>query len=378
MMSKCGCGSTSVAVKAPDFSKVTITGVSNNSHDDFTDYKTGFETGKIRTATVSVPVVSTKLGWRDYAGAVRMRWGMGRLDYRIRPGLYAVGTPDENSPVIVSSNYKLTFDTLRKELSSLNLWIVILDTMGVNVWCAAGKGTFGTDEVIRRVNESGISGIVKHRTLILPQLGAPGVEAYTVTKMTSFRVIYGSVYARDLPKYIASGMVKDEKMSEVFFTTRERLAVVPMEIVGVLKYLPVLFLLGAIPAFAESLRLYDSLYEGLIVLCGVSAGAIVVPSALPLFSGIRPFSAKGYIAGALVAAAAAVLFHAGIAKGISWVLILGPIAAYLAINFTGATTFTCESGVRKEIKFAMPLLKASFGVGIVIRIIIAAAEHIGA
>lgn len=376
MMSNCGCGKSVASPVKPELLSAGIRGFSVNSHDDFTDYKRGFETGMIETSVGPVTRISTKLTLKDYLGSVNVRWGLGRMDYRVRPGLYAVGNPDADSPVIVSANYKLTFDSLRRELSSLNLWLVILDTQGVNVWCAAGKGTFGTDEIIRRVNESGISKIVRHSTLILPQLGAPGVAAHIVTKMTAFRVVYGPVYARDLPAFIASGLEKTKKMTEVFFTAKERLAVVPMEIVAVMKYLPVIFLIGAVPAFIETTRVYDSIYEGLFVLSAVFAGAVVVPSALPLFGFVRPFSAKGFIAGALAAVAAALLIGSGVLKGTSWILMAGPISAYLALNFTGATTFTCESGVRKEIRIAMPLLKISFFAGIGLRILAVIVERL--
>ena len=71
------------------------------------------------------------------------------MAYTVEPGLYSVGNPGNDSPVLVSANYKLTFDVLRRNLAGLNCWLLILDTKGINVWCAAGKGTFGTDELTK-------------------------------------------------------------------------------------------------------------------------------------------------------------------------------------------------------------------------------------
>ena len=85
------------------------------------------------------------------------------MSYKISPGLYAVGNPDHTSPVLVSANYKLTFDKMRKELSELDCWLLILDTKGINVWCAAGKGTFGTNELVRRISKTRLSKIVSHK-----------------------------------------------------------------------------------------------------------------------------------------------------------------------------------------------------------------------
>ena len=94
------------------------------------------------------------------------------MNYRVEPGLYAVGQPDPQSPVLVSANYKLSFDRLRCRLAGLSVWILVIDTNGINVWCAAGKGTFGADEIVRCVESSRLSEVVAHRTLIVPQLGA--------------------------------------------------------------------------------------------------------------------------------------------------------------------------------------------------------------
>ncbi|HEY1405365.1 MAG TPA: mercury methylation corrinoid protein HgcA, partial [Spirochaetota bacterium] len=352
-MSECGCGKQPV-IKMPaiDLKKVSITGfqADRNSHI----FKEKYVSGRLTTPVGDVPIIHTKLTMKDYLGGVGVRWGRGRMDYQVAPGLYAVGSPNEDSPVLVSANYKLTFDSLRKELGSQNVWILILDTKGVNVWCAAGKGTFGTKELIGRIESSKVAQVVRHRTLVLPQLGAPGIESHIVSKHTSFRIVYGPVLARDLPQFIENGMKKDERMSTVTFTLRERLAVVPMEIVGVAKFLPLFFLLGAVPALIETSAVRPSIYEGLLFIGAVITGTVFVPAALPLFAPVRAFSGKGYVAGALVAIIAAFCLGAGIPKGISWALIAAPISGYLALQFTGASTYTSESGVRREIRLAMP------------------------
>lgn len=112
--------------------------------------------------------VSTTLTFKDRLGGWKVRWGIGRMTYKVNPGLYAVGQPDATSPVLVSANYKLTFDALRKELVGLDCWLLILDTKAVNVWCAAGKGTFGTSELVERIQKTGLGTVVTHRKLILP------------------------------------------------------------------------------------------------------------------------------------------------------------------------------------------------------------------
>ena len=150
--------------------------------------------------------VSTELTWTDRLGSWKARWGFGRMKYMVEPGIYAVGNPDSDSSVFVSANYKMSFDCLRSQLSGQNGWILVLDTKGINVWCAAGKGTFGTDELVDRIKTVKLAEIVDHRTLVVPQLGATGVSAHEVKQQSGFRVVYGPVRAEDLPAFLDAGM----------------------------------------------------------------------------------------------------------------------------------------------------------------------------
>ena len=99
------------------------------------------------------------------------RWGVNRMGHVVQPGLYKLGLAIPESPVFASANYTLSFDALRSALAGIDAYILVLDTRGINIWCAAGKGTFGTDELVRRIDATGLSGIVSHRRIILPQLG---------------------------------------------------------------------------------------------------------------------------------------------------------------------------------------------------------------
>lgn len=108
----------------------------------------------IDTPIGKIPIVPTFLNFNDKLDAWKVRWTIGRMNYTVEPGIYAVGNPTADSPVLVSANYKLSFDLLRKELQDLDAWILVLDTNGINVWCAAGKGTFGTDELIAKIAET--------------------------------------------------------------------------------------------------------------------------------------------------------------------------------------------------------------------------------
>ncbi|MBN2126443.1 MAG: acetyl-CoA synthase subunit gamma [Deltaproteobacteria bacterium] len=320
----------------------------------------------METPVGPVPRVGTRLTRADRLGAVKVRWDLGRMHYRVDPGLYAVGDPVESSPVLVTANYKLSFDRLRRVLPGRNAWILVLDTRGINVWCAAGKGTFGTRELVERIASSGLDRVVSHREVILPQLAAPGVAAHQVRRLSGFRVVYGPIRAEDLPSFLDAGLKASPGMRRKGFPLGERAVLIPVELVAAMKWtlaaLPLVFVLGGLGGGEGFLAnaLDHGIFAVIALLGAVLAGAVVTPLLLPWLPG-RAFSLKGMVMG-LVYAGALFLLRAGdLGKGAAlvetaaWGLIAVAVAAYLAMNFTGASTYTSLSGVSKEMRWAVPL-----------------------
>ncbi len=315
----------------------------------------------LETPAGTVPQVATRLAVRDSFGRWQMRWGLGRRRYRIPPGLYAVGTPHDGSPVLVTANYKLSFDALRCRLAGLHLWILVLETEGINVWCAAGKGTFGTTEVVRQVRGTALERVVSHRVLVLPQLGAPGVAAHLVERQTGFRVIYGPVRAADVAVFLAAGMKATPAMRRVTFTLGERLVLTPVELTGMARQIGWsclgLLAIGALgPQFFHPAAAL--LRGGLAIavgLTGVVAGAVLTPILLPWLPG-RAFAVKGAELGAMLAVVGLLLARGtlGFWNGAALLLALPAVASWCAMNFTGSTTYTSPSGVEKEMRRAIP------------------------
>jgi len=300
-----------------------------------------------------IPSVDSRLRLGDRLGRWRMRWSIGRGRYRVEPGLYRIGRPGPASPVLVTANYKLTFDTLRSELDGVDAWILVLETRGVNVWCAAGKGTFGTDELVNRVAATRLTEVVSHRKLVVPQLGATGVAAHEVKRRCGFRVVYGPIRAADLKAFLGRRMRASEEMRRVTFTLGERAELVGAELAGALKWgLPVL-LLGLLLTGSE--WTLGSLGAVLPVLAGLLAGSVLVPILLPWIPG-RAFSLKGALVGAVAVGAAIALTPADTSSlATVQLLLLGTAAAsFFAMQFTGATTFTSPSGVEWEMRRALP------------------------
>jgi hypothetical protein len=332
---------------------------------DREEYRPTWITGTLMTAEGAIPVMSADLTGTDYWEHVKCRTGAFRNNYTVAPGLYAVGAPDRNSDVLVSANYKLSFDALRKASKDLNAWVLVLDTKGINVWCAAGKGTFGTDELIRRISLTKLGGIVDHRKIIVPQLGAPGISAHEVKKAAGFKVCYGPVRAQDIGAYIAAGYRATREMRTVTFSFIDRLILTPMEINPAMKkYYPLyaLFTLAIFGLEPGGIVFRDALAGGLpfllLGLISVLAGALVTPMLLPSIP-FRSFAVKGWIAGMLsvfLSTKFIAMFGQLNTELRFFTYLFFPLASsYIALQFTGSTTFTGISGVKKELKISIPL-----------------------
>lgn len=332
--------------------------------------------GQVETAVGPVYRITTTLKYKDLLGSFKARWGVGRMSYTVPPGLYAVGNPDQSSPVLVSANYKLSFDSLRRKLSGFNLWVLVIDTKGINVWCAAGKGTFGTEEVIRIVNATRLPELVTNKTLVLPQLSAPGVTAFEVRRRCGFRVIFGPVRAADIPAFLKAGNRAEPVMRRTHFGLLDRLVLTPVELTALVKPLAYftlfLFLLNLVSmllvgdSFQPVFLISQTFFDLVPFLIALLVGAILVPVLIPYIPG-RALSWKGLVLGLIWAGIYRGLLgsEAGLPETISYFLIIPAVTAFLSINFTGSTTYTSLSGVVKEMKVALPLIITAAGLGLI-------------
>jgi len=327
-----------------------------------------------KPVALNAPTVSTKLDFSDRMGAVRMRMGFGRDHYSVKPGLYRIGTPDSNSDVLVSANYKLSFDMLRKCLEGLNLWIMVVDTNGVNVWCAAGKGSFGTERVVKSIKDHSLEHIVNHRRIILPQLCAPGVAAYLVKEQTGFRAIFGPALAKDIKAFLAAGYKATPEMRKMTFPMKERAKLIPNDFMYYnYKLLAILTGLFFIAGLDKSGFLFDKMlstgiFPVLNVIAAYVAGIVFGPLFLTWIP-FRAFALKGMFWGALSTIVLNLIFSVSPFESIALGLMNVSIASFMCMNFTGSSTFTSLSGVQKEMKWAVPLQIGLIATGIILFIV---------
>ena len=291
------------------------------------------------------------------------RCGIRRSHHRVQPGLYALGSPDKDSSVFVTANYTLSFDALRTALYERDAYILVLDTKGVNVWCAAGEGTFGTEELISKIESTGIEKVINHHRLILPQLGATGVSAHQVRQRSGFEVEYGPVRAQDLPQYLKDHRATPE-MRKVRFNLIDRLTLVPVELVN--SFIPLVIIAGL-------LFFLGGWFNVLWIVSAWLASTVVFFILLPWIPS-REFSTKGLILGALVALPFVVYQFTqtdestlqGLMRVAPMGLIITALVSFFTLNQTGTTPITSWTGVKREISKYIPILAVMAGVGVLL------------
>jgi len=167
------------------------------------------------------------------------------LPRRAPTGLVRVGDPGPQSPVLLTGNYTLTVRRLRRALENVDAWLLVADSKGVNVWCAAGGGHLTHHDVISVLRTSGIDNLVSRRELILPQLAATGVERRPIEEATGWTTEWGPARLEDLPAVLERGGGVRGRERRMRFPLWERLEmavmwVLPMILIGA----PIFGLLG--------------------------------------------------------------------------------------------------------------------------------------
>ncbi|NOY55861.1 MAG: 4Fe-4S dicluster domain-containing protein [Actinobacteria bacterium] len=172
------------------------------------------------------------------------------LPHRSKTGLFPIGDPDRSSPVIVTGNYTLTVRRVSKALQGEDVWLLVTDSRGINVWCAAGGGHLTHHDVIAAVRTSQVADRVDHQELILPQLSATGVERNRVEEATGWHATWGPVHATDLPAFLRRGRHAVREERAVRFPMSDRLQ---MAVMWTAPMVPILWLIlwaisGPLPA----------------------------------------------------------------------------------------------------------------------------------
>jgi NAD-dependent dihydropyrimidine dehydrogenase PreA subunit len=167
----------------------------------------------VRVSGPEADVSMVKSIW-DYIG----RW----FPNPVEPGLRRLGNPDHEAPVLVTSNFHLTVRRVEKALSSIDAWLLVVPTNGINVWCASAGGEMTIHNLLTVIKTSRIQDQVSHRRLILPQLSASGIDRKLFEDTSGWSAVFGPVYARDIPAFLELGHKKTEELCRVSYPTAFR------------------------------------------------------------------------------------------------------------------------------------------------------------
>lgn len=140
-----------------------------------------------------------------------------------KTGIIRIGNPDRNSPILLTGNFHLTVTRVKRALNGLDAYLLVANSRGINVWCAATGGHFTNHDVISILKVSGIENLVDHRQVILPQLAGTGVEATVIKMKTGWHMTWGPVYARDIPQFLKNDLKKDAAMRKTRFDFTQRI-----------------------------------------------------------------------------------------------------------------------------------------------------------
>jgi NAD-dependent dihydropyrimidine dehydrogenase PreA subunit len=221
--------------------------------------------------------MSTKASIKLFLGYF-LRW----TGFSVEPTLIEIGNPTSESPVLLTCNFNLTVKRVLKAIKNLDCYLLVAPSRGINVWCGACGDDFNTDSVLSIIKTSGINNIISHRTLILPQLSAPGVDPLVIKKKTGWDVKFGPVYAKDIPSFIEQKFSKSEEQRIVKFPISRRAEMATLYFFILILLFSAIYWISAIFLPILNLLLYlDTFLIFVIIIYGT---LILLPS-IPITSG---------------------------------------------------------------------------------------------
>lgn len=126
-----------------------------------------------------------------------------QVPMQVKQDIYKVGEPDESSPIIVTTNFALTYFLVKGEIenSKVPAWLAIMDCDGLSVLTAWAAGKFSASKIAQFIKESGIEERLNHRELIIPGYVAM-LKGAIEDKLPDWKVIVGTKEASGIPAFL--------------------------------------------------------------------------------------------------------------------------------------------------------------------------------
>ncbi len=294
-----------------------------------------------------------RLGIVDYGKAL-VAWLLGfRRTYAVEPGLYFTGDSyDVNQPLLVTANYHLSVFLVARRARRSNARLLVIDTNGINVWCAAGKGRFGNDEILKQLRRYPRKLLTEEQKprLILPKFGMSGVDLQAL-RDEGIKPVVGPLYASDLPAYLEARPYRNRAKDRVRFDLQSRAYVC---LPGLLQ-VAALSAMMAVAVWVLFLPWATPLQVGIVAISVVVAAAYAL--LFPIIPG-RRFAVKGLVLGALFSG---VLLASALTGRMSmtslWFAVPFTVAAgiLIGLEFTGNSAVSNYSKVKREMVAFLPV-----------------------
>ena len=125
-----------------------------------------------------------------------------RKPVSVEPGLRSLGSPNENSPVMVTTNFALTYYTVACDIESakVDCYLLVVDTEGISVESAIAGRKLTAEKVANALKETEVEKKVKHKMLIIP--GRASRLSGEIEELTGWKVLVGPMDSSGIPKFV--------------------------------------------------------------------------------------------------------------------------------------------------------------------------------
>lgn len=182
--------------------------------------ETAFREGELGTTFIgratNMVIVQTADPWL-LLGMMVLRQAV-YSDPRVHPSvdakLYELGTPDENSPVFITTNYTMTYFAVKDDLEALKLngWLLLVDSEGICVESAVAGGQIKAEHIAEAIKESGLENKVKHKVVIIPGLAAR--LSGELEGLANWKVLVGPRDSGDIGPFMETKWKLEDLMKE--------------------------------------------------------------------------------------------------------------------------------------------------------------------
>jgi len=125
---------------------------------------------------------------------------------QVQEGVYPIGTPTGASPVLITTNFSLTYFTVSSEIeaSKVPVWLAVMDCEGLSVLTAWGAGKFVPDRIAKFIKRVEVDGKVDHRKLTIPGYVSQLSGEIEEELDSQWEIAVGVREAADIPAYLKS------------------------------------------------------------------------------------------------------------------------------------------------------------------------------